>query len=207
MTSESGRDASRSSVSVLCVCVLCVCCCIPLTSHLSPLTSHLSPLTSHLSPLTAAVVGMQRLRTMIAVLVLRRTKLDVASTHRLPEKHLVMHKVELSMEEQNVYDALFSEARSHSHSHIPHSHIPHSQFYIPVLELLNTYIMQVYHVPCPSPLSLPGRCLCGSWQNRSKETMCTALRALPLQCQVQPRLPQSPSLRPCSGAWTTSCTQ
>ena len=155
-----------------------------------------------LSPLTAAVVGMQRLRTMIAVLMLRRTKLDVASTHRLPEKHLVMHKVELSVEEQNVYDALFSEARSHSHSHIPHS-----QFYIPVLELLNTYIMQVYHVPRPSPLSLPGRCLCGSWQNISKETMCTALRALLLQCQLQPPLPQSPSLRPCSDAWTRSCTQ
>ena len=62
-----------------------------------------------------AVVGMQRLRTMIAVLVLRRTKEDISSTHKLPDKIINTHTLDLGVEEQNVYDALFAEARSCSH--------------------------------------------------------------------------------------------
>ena len=62
---------------------------------------------------------MQRLRTMIAVLVLRRTKEDIASTLKLPDKIINTHTLDLGMEEQNIYDALFTEARSHSHVPIP----------------------------------------------------------------------------------------
>ncbi|CAI8052482.1 Transcription termination factor 2 [Geodia barretti] len=58
-----------------------------------------------------SVVGMQRLRTMIAVLVLRRSKEDIASTHKLPDKIINTHTLDLGMEEQSIYDALFTEAR------------------------------------------------------------------------------------------------
>lgn len=61
--------------------------------------------------LYAAVVGIQRLRTVIAVLVLRRMKDDIAATQKLPEKLIQTHIVDLEDEEQNLYDALFSEAR------------------------------------------------------------------------------------------------
>ena len=62
---------------------------------------------------------MQRLRTMIAVLVLRRSKEDIASTHKLPDKIINTHTLDLGMEEQSIYDALFTEARSRSHVPIP----------------------------------------------------------------------------------------
>ena len=56
---------------------------------------------------------------MISVLVLRRTKEDIATTHKLPEKLIYNHTMDLSTEEQSVYDALFTEARSQAHFYIP----------------------------------------------------------------------------------------
>ena len=88
----------------------------PLSLSLSLLT----PLPSRSSrSISIAVIGMQRLRTMIAVLVLRRTKEDISATHKLPNKIIETHLLDLSPEEQSVYDMLFFEARSHSHSCIP----------------------------------------------------------------------------------------
>lgn len=71
-----------------------------------------------------AVVGMQRLKTMITVLLLRRTKEDIAATHKLPEKLIHTHTVDLSVEEQNVYDALFTDARSTGSFPLFHTPIP-----------------------------------------------------------------------------------
>ena len=93
MTSGNGSGQLRRTVSVL-------------RKEVVTVSASLSLSPSHLSP---AVVGMQRLRTMLSVLVLHRTKEDIS--HKWPAKLLV---VELSHEEQGVYDTLFFEARSHS---------------------------------------------------------------------------------------------
>ena len=80
----------------------CVCVCVCASSSFSSSSS------------SSAIVGMQRLRTMIGVLVLRRTKEDISSAHKLTEKYIITHKVNLEADEQHLYDALFAEARSGS---------------------------------------------------------------------------------------------
>ena len=76
--------------------------------------------TRHIN-LHTGTVGMQRLNTMVSSLVLRRTKDEVGSeVLKLTKRQVVTHTITLNPEEERVYQVLFREARSVSHS-IPNS--------------------------------------------------------------------------------------
>ena len=78
-------------------------------------------------------LGMQRLNTIVSGLVLRRTKEEMGpELLKLTKRMVETHRVQLKPAEQQVYDALFFEARYslcyllvprlHSYMNVTHTH-------------------------------------------------------------------------------------
>lgn len=125
-------------------------------------------------------LGMQRLNTIVSGLVLRRTKEEMGpELLKLTKRVVETHQVQLKPAEQQVYDALFFEAR-YSLCYLP----------CPQARHLST---STAHLPSCLLFLTPGKCLLTGYVSTTISS--------PLQ--TPPVLPQNPPFRLILQEWWT----